>query len=161
VETSPDQVNPSQPPLGIYSSRCDDKGRIRLPKEFEEFLGTFPDPRFFVTSLDGRIGRIYPIQTWRENEKVFEEYEEDPQAAEDIGYVADRWGGVSGIDGQGRMLVPPDLRRKIEIEDSKVFMRFYRGAVEIYSEAESERRMQRATEALAANLPALRKKGLK
>jgi DNA-binding transcriptional regulator/RsmH inhibitor MraZ len=161
VETSPDQVNPAQPPLGIYSSRCDDKGRVRLPKEFEEFLRTFPDPRFFVTSLDGTIGRIYPIETWRENEKIFEEFEDDPQAADDIRYLADLWGGVSTIDAQGRMLVPPDLRRKIEIEDQKVFVRFYKGAVEVYSEAESERRMKRAADALAVSLPALRKKGLK
>jgi hypothetical protein len=59
------------------------------------------------------------------------------------------------------MLVPPDLRRKIEIEDKKVFLRFYKGGVELYSEAESERRLARASEALAANLPALRKRGLK
>ena len=161
METLPDQVKPTPPPLGIYSSRCDDKGRVRLPKEFEEFLRTFPDPQFFVTSLDGSIGRIYPIQVWRENEKVFEEYEDDPQAAEDIRYLADRWGGVSTIDAQGRILIPPDLRRKIEVEDQKVFVRFYKSAVEIYSEGESERRMQRATAALLVNLPALRKRGLK
>lgn len=161
METSLDQVKPPQPPLGIYSSRCDDKGRVRLPKEFEEFLRTFADPQFFVTSLDGRIGRIYPIETWRQNEIVFEGYDEDPDAAEDIRFIADHWGGLSTIDGQGRILVPPELRRKIEIEDQKVFLRFYRGAVELYSEAESGRRMERATGALATNLHALRKRGLK
>jgi hypothetical protein len=33
--------------------------------------------------------------------------------------------------------------------------------VEIYSEGESERRLQRGNEALPVNLPALRKRGLK
>jgi DNA-binding transcriptional regulator/RsmH inhibitor MraZ len=155
-----DQGNPV-PPVGIYSSRCDEKGRVRLPKDLEDFLKTFPEPQFFVTTLDGIIGRIYPIQTWRENEKVFEEFDEDPQAAEDIRFLADYWGGLSPIDGQGRILVPPDLRRKIEIEDKKVFLRFYRGGVELYSEAASELRMARASEAQAKNLPALRRKGLK
>ena len=161
METSLDQVKPPQPPLGIYSSRCDDKGRVRLPKEFEDFLRTFADPQFFVTSLDGRIGRIYPIETWRQNEIVFEGYDEDPDAADDIRFVADRWGGVSTIDGQGRILVPPELRRKIGIEDQKVYLRFYKGGLELYSETESERRMERATGALATNLHALRKRGLK
>lgn len=161
MEASPDQVRPAQPPLGIYSSRCDDKGRVRLPKEFEEFLRTFPDPQFFVTTLDGSIGRIYPIQTWRDNEKVFEEYDEDPDAAEYIRFLADHYGGVSLVDGQGRILVPPELRRKIGIEDQKVYVRFYKGAVELYSEAESGRRMQRANEVLPTALPALRKRGLK
>ncbi len=161
MEEAPNQGSPVQPPLGIYSSRCDDKGRVRLPKEFEDFLRTFPDPRFFVTTLDGRIGRIYPIQVWQENQRILEEFDENPDSAEEIGYLADRWGGVAQVDGQGRMLIPPDLRRKIEIEDKKVFIRYYRSAVELYSEAESERRLERASQALAANLPALRKKGLK
>ncbi|MGE5647991.1 MAG: hypothetical protein ACM336_19615 [Acidobacteriota bacterium] len=134
---------------------------MRLPKEFEEFLKTFPEPEFFVTTLDGSIGRIYPIQTWRDNEKVFEEYDEDPDAAESIRFFADHYGGVSTVDGQGRILVPPELRRKIGVEDQKVFVRFYKGAVELYSEAESERRMQRAAELLPTALPGLRKRGLK
>jgi DNA-binding transcriptional regulator/RsmH inhibitor MraZ len=68
---------------------------------------------------------------------------------------------VSGIDGQGRILVPPGLRRKLEIEDQKVNLRFYNGAIDLYSEAASEKRLQRATAAALANLRALRKRGVK
>jgi MraZ protein len=162
VEESLNQTPLARPPLGIYPSRCDDKGRVRLPKEFEEYLRTLPDPEYFVTSIDGgSVVRVYPIETWRQNAGILENYEEDPDAAEDIAFMADYWGAVSGIDGQGRVLVPPVLRRQAGIEDQKVFVRFYNSAVEIYSEAESERRLQRATEAVAANLKALRKKGLK
>jgi DNA-binding transcriptional regulator/RsmH inhibitor MraZ len=161
VEASSNELKSGRPPLGIYTSRCDDKGRLRLPKEFEEFLRTFPEPEFFITTLDGSIARIYPIQTWMENEKVLAEYEEDPNAARDIAFLAHYFGGSSLIDAQGRVLVPPVLRRKLEIEDQKVNVRFYKGAVEVYSEAESERRLARATSALAANLVALEKKGLK
>jgi len=161
VEESPSQPNPARPPLGIYSSRCDDKGRVRLPREFEEFVKTFPEQEFFVTTLDGAIGRIYPIQVWMENEKILAEYTEDPQAAEDVAFVAHYWGSMSGVDGQARVLVPPGLRRKLEIEDQKVNLRFYNGAIDIYSEAASEKRLQRATEAAPTSLPALRKVGLK
>jgi MraZ protein len=161
VEASSEQLNSGRPPLGIYTSRCDEKGRLRLPKEFEEYLRTFPEPEFFVTSLDGNIARIYPIRTWAENQRILAEYDENPDAAEDVGFLADYWGGVSTIDGQGRILVPPVLRRKIGIEDQKVNVRFYRSAVEIYSEAESERRLQRAMEAPPANRSALQKRGLK
>jgi len=161
VEESPSHPNPARPPLGIYSSRCDDKGRVRLPREFEEFVKTFPEQEFFVTTLDGAIGRIYPIQVWMENEKILAEYTEDPQAAEDVAFVAHYWGSMSGVDGQARVLVPPGLRRKLEIEDQKVNLRFYNGAIDIYSEAASEKRLQRATEAAPTSLPALRKVGLK
>lgn len=161
MEESLSQPGSARPPLGIYSSRCDDKGRVRLPKEFEEFVKTFPEQQFFVTTLDGDIGRIYPIQVWMENEKILAEYTEDPQAAEDVAFMAHYWGSVSGIDGQARVLVPPGLRRKLEIEDQKVNLRFYNGAIDLYSEAASVRRLQRATEAAPTSLPALRKRGLK
>ena len=149
------------PPLGIYSSRCDDKGRVRLPREFEAYVKTFPDQQFFVTTLDGDIGRIYPIGVWRANEKILAEYTEDPKAAEDVAFMAHYWGSLSGIDGQARILVPPGLRRKLEIEDQKVNLRFYNDAIDIYSEAASDRRLKRATEGAPTNLPALRKVGLK
>ncbi len=165
METSPNEANSGRPPLGIYTSRCDDKGRLRLPKEFEDFLRTTAEPasepKFFITTLDGCIARIYPIPTWMENEKVLADYQEDPNAAREIAFLAHYWGGESAIDGQGRVLVPPVLRRKLEIEDQKVNLRFYKGAVEVYSEAESERRLERAMKALATNLEALEKKGLK
>jgi MraZ protein len=161
VDASSEQPNSGRPPIGIYTSRCDDKGRLRLPREFEEFLRTFPEPEFFVTSLDGDIARIYPIGTWRENEKVLAGFDENPKAARAIGFLADYWGGVSTIDGQGRVLVPPVLRRKLGIEDQKVNVRFYKGAVEVYSEAESERRLAGAMSAAAEYLEALEKKGLK
>jgi MraZ protein len=161
VEESLSQPDSARPPIGIYSSRCDDKGRVRLPREFEEFVKTFPEQQFFVTTLDGDIGRIYPIQVWMENEKILAEYTEDPQAAEDVAFMAHYWGSVSGIDGQARVLVPPGLRRKLEIEDQKVNLRFYNGAIDLYSEAASVRRLQRATEAAPTSLPALRKRGLK
>ncbi len=159
---SSSQLPSQRPPLGIFSSRCDEKGRVRLPKEFEDFLRALPEADFFVTSIDGgSVVRVYPIAVWEENKKILESFEEDPDAAEDIAYMADYWGGLSQIDGQGRVLVPPVLRRQAAIENQKVFVRFYNGAVEIYSEAESEKRLKRASEAYAANIKALRRKGLK
>ena len=160
METSSNGLNSGRHPLGVYTSRCDDKGRLRLPKELEEFLRTYPEPEYFITSLDGSIARIYPIRAWMENEKVLAGFTENPKAGREIAFLAHYWGGVSMIDAQGRVLVPQELRRKLQIEDQKVNLRFYKGAVEVYSEAESERRLASAMEALAANLDALEKKGL-
>jgi DNA-binding transcriptional regulator/RsmH inhibitor MraZ len=160
-DSSPDRVTSGRPPIGIFTSRCDEKGRLRLPKEIEDFLRTFPDPEFFITTLNLNIARIYPIRVWMENENVLSGFDQDPDAAEDIAFLAHYWGAVSTIDAQGRVLVPPGLRRKLGIEDQKVNLRFYNGAVDVYNETESERRLGRATEALGANLPTLRKRGLK
>ena len=160
METPPQP--PLRPPLGIFSSRCDEKGRVRLPNEFQAYLKTLPDPDFFVTSIDnGCVVRVYPMAVWDENRKVIDSDGEDPEGAEDFAYMADYYGGVSQIDGQGRVLVPPVLRRKAGIEEQKVFLRFYNSAVEIYSEAESEKRLQRAGESYVEKVKALRRKGLK
>jgi DNA-binding transcriptional regulator/RsmH inhibitor MraZ len=153
--------SPVRPPLGTYSSRCDEKGRVRLPKEFEDFVRTFPEQEFFVTTLDGAIGRIYPIAVWRENLRLFDEAEQDQQAADDLAYMADYWGSVSGIDAQARVLVPPKLRRELGIENQPVHLRYYRGGIDIYSEAVSERRLAEASSRLAENLAIMRKRGLK
>jgi DNA-binding transcriptional regulator/RsmH inhibitor MraZ len=75
--------------------------------------------------------------------------------------MADFWGGLTPIDSQGRVLIPPVLRRQAGIEDQKVLVRWFNSAVEIYSEPESQKRLERASQALAANLKALRRKGLK
>ena len=160
MESSLGGVNSGRQPLGVFTSRVDDKGRLRLPKELEEFLRTWPEPEYFITSVDGHIARIYPIRTWMENEKFLAGFTDNPKAGRDIAFLAHKWGGVSMIDAQGRVLVPQELRKKLNIEDQKVNLRFYKGAVEVYSEAESELREASAMEALAANLEVLEKQGL-
>ena len=37
--TPPDQVEPVLPPLGIYSSRCDDKGRVMVAISYNSDIG--------------------------------------------------------------------------------------------------------------------------
>lgn len=160
MESSPGGNNSGRHPIGVYTSRVDDKGRLRLPKELEEFLRTYPEPEYFITTLDVRIARIYPIRTWMENEKFLAEFKDNPKAGREIAFLAHYWGGSSTIDAQGRVLVPQELRRKLQIEDQKVNLRFYKGAVEVYSEAESERRLTSAMDALADNLDVLEKQGL-
>jgi DNA-binding transcriptional regulator/RsmH inhibitor MraZ len=149
-------------PLGlIVESQCDDKGRVRLPKLLEAFVRGLPDQEFFVTTLDGDTGRIYPIGVWRENEKILAQYKDDPEMAEDLAFYAHYWGGVASLDSSGRLLVPTKLRRKLGIENQAVYLRFFNDGIDIFSEAISEKRLQRAEEGRAKNLPVLRRMGLK
>src|ERR1039458_9568311 len=49
----------------MYPARMDDRGRVKVPAPFKEYLEKFEDKRLFVTSLDRRIAQVYPIIFWR------------------------------------------------------------------------------------------------
>jgi MraZ protein len=149
---------PSEAPRGIYPARVDEKGRLKLPVNFERFLSGEP---LFVTTWDGRIARIYKLPVWQENEKLLARDMEDPEAAEDLGFLAYKYGADSDVVGQGRLLLPTDLRRELGLESQPVFMEFANGAVNVYNKGIYEEREQRAKQNRAEKLTAFRKKGLK
>ena len=68
---------------GNAPATIDEKGRLKLPVDVQTFLGSFGDDKLFVTSVDDRIARIYPISVWKGNEKILEQLStEDPDAAD-------------------------------------------------------------------------------
>ena len=109
-----EEVKPAEsgPPRGIYPARVDDKGRLKLPVNFERFLSGEP---LFVTSWDGRMARIYKLPVWQENELLLFAETDDPEAAEDLSFLAYKYGADSDVDGQGRLLMPTDLRRALTV----------------------------------------------
>ena len=82
----------SEPPNGMYPARVDDKGRLKLPVGFQNFVAGLPEKKLFVTSLDRRIGQIYPIKIWRENKDFLYAYRDNPKAAKRISFNAQAWG---------------------------------------------------------------------
>jgi MraZ protein len=147
------------PPLGTYSAKVDEKGRLKLPSAFKEYLASFGDKRVFVTSLDDRTVRIYPISVWKANEKFFEEFTDDPEAAEDLAFVANMNGAGCEMDDQGRVLVPQELRRKLNLEDQAVWLGHHKGRIDVFGKDVYEERSRRAFQGLAGKLRELQKKG--
>ena len=150
-----------EPPRGIFAARVDDKGRLKLPSAVQQYLNSVGDERVFITSLDTRTARIYPLSVWKQNEKFFEGYTDDPQIAEDIAFIANDLGADSEIDGQGRLLVPQELRRTLSIENQPVWLDCYKGRINVYSKAIYEERKSRAGHGVAEKLRALERKGLR
>jgi MraZ protein len=151
----------AEPPRGIYPARVDEKGRLKLPAVFQQYLTDLGEKRVFVTSLDIRIARIYPISVWKENEILFDTATEDPEAAEDVKFIANDLGADSEIDGQGRVLVPQELRRMLTLENQPVWIECQKGRMNVYGKEVYEDRKRRAYENAADKLRALEKKGLK
>jgi MraZ protein len=150
-----------EPPRGTYPARVDEKGRLKLPVCFQEYLAQLPEKKLFVTSLDGHIARIYPISVWRDNEKFFEDFTDDPQAAEDIAFLVNDLGSDAEIDSQGRVLLSPELRRALALENQSVRLLFYKRRIDVFSEAIYEERKRLAAEGRKEKILALERKGLK
>lgn len=154
------EVSTPEPPLGIFEAKCDEKGRVKLPVRFATYLKSLED-KFFVTTLDMRVARIYPRKVWERNQNLFEDAGEDSDSAEDIAFIANVYGDFSEIDENGRVLMPTELRRKLELEKQPVWMDYYRGRVNVFGRKIYDERMNRATVGLTDKVRLLEKRGLK
>jgi len=149
-----------EPPRGMYPGRLDDKGRVKMPAAFQQFFAALREKKLFVTSLDRRIAQIYPMAVWRLNEKFFDTYRDDPAIARKVAFNAADLGAESEMDGQGRILFPPELRRELEIENQPVRLFAYRGRIEVLSEEIYEERKREAAQTAAEDVTKLEAAGL-
>ena len=138
----------------------DDRGRVKLPVVFKEYLEKFEDRRLFVTSLDRRIAQVYPIVLWKQTKKFLENFSQDPEAAENLAFNAADLGAETEMDGQARVLFSPELRRELGLEDQPVHMYVFRGHIEVLNQAEYEERKRAATVKPVADFTKLRRAGL-
>jgi len=138
----------------------DDKGRLKLPVNFKEYLESLEDKRLFVTTTDKRIVKLYPILLWKENEKKLAEMAlDDPALAKSIAITARHYGEDAQIDSSGRVMIPTNLRRFLGIEGQEIWMDATpEGCINVYSKAEYEAQLRKADAVLEeANLAAARK----
>jgi MraZ protein len=130
----------------MFSSRVDDKGRLKLPAEIQRYLTDTGAAQVFITSFDGRTAHIYPIPVWEEAERLLESSGLHAKEGKKLWFRAQKFGGDAEIDSQGRLLMPATLRREMGVENQPVQMAFFRGHLEVYSLAEYEARDQASTE---------------
>ncbi len=153
---------PVEPPRGFFPAHVDDKGRLKLPVNFQQYLGLLGDQKLFVTSIDGRTGRIYPISVWEQNEKILAELATtDPDAADALSFISNEYGEEAKLDTQGRVTLPTNLRRAMAMENTEVRLDWSQGGINVYSMAEYEARKRQAKENLAEKLKAAKLKGFK
>ena len=74
------------PPRGFFPARVDEKGRLKLPAAFQQYLNDIGEKRVFITTLDVATVRIYPNSLWKQNENFFDERSlTDPERSENQG----------------------------------------------------------------------------
>jgi DNA-binding transcriptional regulator/RsmH inhibitor MraZ len=146
----------------MYPVRLDEKGRLKVPTVFQQYFNSLPEKgKLFVTSLDGRIGQIYPIAGWRENQELFEQYREDPEALQDLLFNAQDLGSEVEMDSQGRITINPELRKELDLQGQELHLYAYKNRVEILTEAIYQERKLRARPRAAENVRKLEMAGMK
>ena len=141
--------------------RLDEKGRLKVPAALQKYFESLPEKTLFVTSLDRRTAAIYPIAAWRSTEQFFDNYKEDPAAAETTLFTANQLGSEVEMDGQGRILFNADLRRVLKLETTELHLYSYRGHIEVLPDAMYQEREQNASANAVSALNTLRKAGLR
>jgi MraZ protein len=154
-------VKSRRPPRGIFAARVDEKGRLKLPADLREYLLAFGDRTVFITSLDLVTARIYTNEIWEFNQNLLNGCKDDMETADDVVFGANDIGGDSGIDDQGRVLIPQELRQTLAMEGQPVWLECSPGVVSIYNKGVYEARKKRAEEGRAEKVRRLREKGLK
>jgi MraZ protein len=158
-----ESINPliAERPLGMYTAKVDDKGRVKLPTDFQQYFSQLGHAKFFITSLDRCIAEIYPITVWLQNEEFFASYREDPEKADSVAFNAADLGGRADIDAQGRLLFPAKLRSELGLEDQPIHIFAADQRVEVLSEQVYQEKKRSAKAAGRDAVATLRKAGLK
>lgn len=101
-------------------TRVDEKGRLRLPTEFKRTIAEKYGTKFYITSLDGKVAKVYPLAEWeRIEQKVASPSNSNPTKKD----VLDRvryYGHRVKMDGRGRLLIPHLLREAAQIRGEVV-----------------------------------------
>ena len=151
----------AEPPRGMYPARLDDKGRLKLPVEFQKYLSGLPEKKLFVTSVDRRMATVYPIALWRENEILFSSFRENPKVAKKVWFTAQELGSEAEMDAQGRVQFSPELRRELRIENQPVKVLVVNGAIQVMSEETFHVQRADAAQSPEEDLEVLQRAGFK
>jgi MraZ protein len=146
-------------PDGSRPSRLDDRGRLRMPAEFRDYLRALREKKLFVTTMDFRTVRIYPIAVWRED-RVWLASSTDPDAR-DLYFLANDMGADTEMDAQGRVLIHEELRKALGLENQALYLVPWAWRLDVYPEPIYQERKKQAREGAPEKLQRMEAKGLK
>ncbi len=101
---------------GNYPTRVDDKGRIKVPADFKRLVDERYGNQFYITSKDGQVAEIYPIEEWEKIEQQLATVSNMNPSKQKFLNKVNYYGQVSEIDAQGRLLLPQILRETADLK---------------------------------------------
>ena len=129
----------------MHEGSVDKAGRLKLSAKLTSHLAAGGFDEYWITTIDERTIRIYPMPEWIETEKLLQAAQ-GPQAAraKNVLFLANYYGDVAKIDGSNRMTIPTTLRKKLGLEDAAVTMWIDKGHIEVLTPQVIEERFTEA-----------------
>lgn len=100
---------------GNHPTRVDEKGRLKLPADFKRLVDEQYGTQFYITSKDGRVAEIYPLQEWEKVEQKLAQIPNFNPAKKKLLDRVNYFGQMAELDAQGRLLLPQILRETAKI----------------------------------------------
>lgn len=107
---------------GNQPATVDGKGRIRVPTAFRSHIQENWGDDLFLTSLNGENVLIFPMPIWMRLEERIDRIPAMNPARRKFLKRVNYYGHATGMDKQGRVLIPPLLRESAAIEGEVVVM---------------------------------------
>jgi MraZ protein len=138
----------------------DGSGRLNTPTTAQEYFGAHGIEEFFVTTLDERIGLIYPLSVWMQHIEKMAANPETADGAYRLSVLGNGNGAEVKMDKTGRILLPARLRELIPFGKQPVYLAFYGGVMKLMTTEVRDAEQLAAKSHLADDLGSLRKAGL-
>ena len=106
---------------GKSTHNLDAKGRLSIPARFKDILKTRYDNKLIVTNLPTYLA-AYPAEEWKQIEEQFAKFRFGPPKV--LAFKRYLLGAAveCSLDGQGRILIPADLRQEAQIKKEVVLV---------------------------------------
>ena len=101
---------------GKFISVMDRWGRVRIPRALHRIIEDKYGNEIFVTTVDVRDVRIYPLAEWELIERKMREKYEENRIIQKVMERTAFFGMLGKIDKQGRILIHKLLREKIKLD---------------------------------------------
>jgi MraZ protein len=95
---------------GNCPTRLDEKGRLKLPADFKHEIDKSYDGRFYITSFDGSVIKLYPLKEWELFEQKILNESTSYAKREQFSDVTSYYGQTVELDAQGRLTIAEWLR---------------------------------------------------